>query len=258
MKSTYILRKTVKMNDSLIHWCNALYQLCCDFDEQKHSCCFEDEFDVFTDYPRLYYAVYEKKILGFLSTYIIDANSVEFCLFVHPKFRNRQIGTMLLREFLKDYNMKNMEVSVTPDNRTGIQFLEKNSFYFASTELLMGTQLKSFMSRGCAKLNMQKDSLSNNFKYMIDSECAGLCNISFLSDTHICISDMEIFKKYQNQGFGFQFLYKILQEMSRYCDNAILHVTKENLPAYKLYKKLGFEELDKTVIYTFHKKRDNR
>ena len=53
------------MNDSLIHWCNALYQLCCDFDEQKHSCCFEDEFDVFTDYPRLYYAVYEKKILGF-------------------------------------------------------------------------------------------------------------------------------------------------------------------------------------------------
>lgn len=92
---------------------------------------------------------------------------------------------------------------------------------------------------------------------MIDSECAGLCNISFLSDTHICISDMEIFKKYQNQGFGFQFLYKILQEMSRYFDYAILHVTKENLPAYKLYKKLGFEELDKTVIYTFHKKRDN-
>ena len=68
---------------------------------------------------------------------------------------------------------------------------------------------------------------------------------------------MEIFKKYRNHGLGFQFLSGILQEMSQYFDYAILHVTKENLPAYKLYKKLGFEELDKTVIYTFHKKRDN-
>lgn len=255
MKSNCIIRKTTKINDSLMEQCNALYQICCDYDALKHPCCFEDEFDVFTDYPRLYYATFKGDLSGFLSTYIIDQNSVEFCIFVHPKFRNKKIATTLFKQFANDYDMENIEASVSPDNQAGICFLKKNYFHSFSTELLMSAQLKNFIPKEYTKLNTIKTSLFNSFKYIIDNECVGLCNISFLSDTHICISDMEIFEKYQNHGLGFQFLHKILQEMSRHFDNVILHVTKENLPAYKLYKKLGFEETDSTLTYILQKNR---
>lgn len=250
MKTDYIYMKTVQINNELQKQCKAIYNNCCNMDKLKHPCCFEDEFDVFTDYPRLYYVSLENRLLGFLSAYIIDSNSVEFCIFIHPDYRNKQLAKRLLKNFLIDYNMPNIEVSVHPENKSGINFLKKYDFCLASTEVLMNVPLNAFIPKNISKPTFRKVFSSNTFKYMIHNECVGSCNISYLSDRHICISDVEIFEKYQNKGLGYQFMEKVLREMSLYFSDVLLHVTKENIAAYKLYKKLGFVENDSTLIYT--------
>lgn len=253
MKSNYIFRKVTELNETLIQSCEALHQTCCNADGLQHSCCFEDTFDVFTNYPRLYYTLLEKEFIGFLSAYIIDGNNVEICVFVHPKHRNQKIGTTLLHHFLKDYDMENIEIFVRPDNFAGIHFLKQNNFYLTSTELFMGARLKSFLSEMNDYSDAKIEFSTNTFKYIIEHECVGSCHISRLSDTRICISDVEIFEMHQNKGLGYQFLQKVLREMALYFHDVILHVTKENIPAYKLYKKLGFQEMESTQIYGLHR-----
>lgn len=253
MKSNYIFRKVTKTNDTLMQSCIALYQTCCNADNLQHSCCYEDVFDVFTDYPRLYYTFLEKEFIGFLSAYIIDENSVEICVFVHPKHRNKKIGTTLLHHFLKDYDMENIEVYVRPDNFAGIHFLKQNNFHLTSTELFMSAHLKSFLSETIDSPNYKIEFSTNTIKYIIHDECVGSCHISRLSDTRICLSDVEIFEAYQNKGLGYQFMHKVLREMAFYFHDVILHVTKENIPAYKLYQKLGFQEMESTQIYGLHR-----
>lgn len=250
MKTHYIFTKAVQINKTLMEQCNILYQTCCTKDGIKHPYCFEDEFDVLKDFPRLYYVQFKNKLLGFLSVYIIDNNRVEFCIFVHPDYRGKHLGTRLLNTFFADYPMTNIEVSISPENQLGIHFLTKNAFDPASTELLMKTQLKSYIPQKMFQPHFQNAQSPNHFKYMIEHHCVGSCNISVLSDTCICISDVEIYEEYQNQGLGFQFMLEILQEMSLHYEEVLLHVTKENIPAYKLYRKLGFQEMDAVLIYT--------
>ena len=48
-------------------------------------------------------------------------------------------------------------------------------------------------------------------------------------------------------------LYKLLQyslyDIKNICQNIILHVTKENVPAYNLYKKLNFITTSEIIYY---------
>ena len=249
MKSNFIIKKTTQINDSLLERCDNLHQVCCDADSIKHSCCFEDEFDVYTDYPRLYYIEYKNELVGFLSTYIIDDASVEFSIFVHPRFRNNKMGTSLLKQFLKDYDFGNIEVAVHPNNEGGIFFLKENFFYADSTELLMQAHLNTFIPKTSKSTYQLVDFASNNFKYIIEQQCVGTCNTSYLSPSHVCISDVEIDENYRNQGMGYKFLHRILRDLALRFEEVILHVTKENVPAYKLYKKLGFDVAETTIFY---------
>lgn len=252
MKSNYIFNKTVQINNSLKQQCNALYNECCTKDKLKHPCCFEDEFDMFSDFPRLYYSTFENKLLGFLSVYIISSDCVEISIFVHPDWRQKQIGQTLLNNFLTDYDIENIEISMSPDNTPGTQFLTHNHFQLASTELLMSVRLSSFMEKNTYKSNFKTVFSSNTFQYMLGTDYIGSCHISSLSDTHVFISDVEISENYRNKGIGYQFMCKVFHELAPYFSSASLHVSKENVPAYKLYKKLGFKEMDSTLIYDLH------
>lgn len=249
MKTSYIFSKTTQINNGLRQQCDSLYDECCIFDKLNHPCFFEDEFDIFTDSPRLYYVSFQDRLLGFLSTYIIDAYSVEICLFVHPGYRGQKIGSRLLNYFFNDYKIPNIDVSIHPENRQGIDFLRQHHFHLMSTELLMNIALENFIPKNFYIPKLKRDFSSNTFKYMIHDECVGSCSISFLSDTRICISDVEIFEEHRNKGIGYQFMREVLREMSLYFHSAFLHVTKENIPAYNLYKKLGFQEIDSTLVY---------
>ena len=261
MKSNYIFSKTIQINNQLKHLCDTLFHNCCTADNLKHPCCFEDEFDFFPNSPRLYYATFENQLIGFLSVYIIDENSVEICMFVQPDNRGKHIGRQLLNNFFSDYAGTNIEVSLHPDNQLGIHFLEKNNFVLASTELLMSMSFDLFISQNinvkkfCQNISLQKTGTDSSIQYQcfFDNQCIGSCNISLFSDTYIFISNVEISEQHRGMGLGYQFMLKVLQELSSSFHNILLHVSKENLPAYKLYQKLGFEISESTLIYTLYK-----
>ena len=256
MNSNYIFFKTIQISNQLKHQCDTLFYNCCTADNLKHPCCFEDEFDFFPNCPRLYYATLENKLLGFLSVYIIDDNSVEICMFIQPDNRQNHMGRQLLNNFLNDYNIANIEVSLHPDNLLGIHFLEKNNFVLTSTELLMSISLDNFVLQNINEKNifLQKTRTDSSIQYQcfFDNQCIGSCNISLFSDTYIFISNVEISEQYQGMGLGYEFMLKVLQELTSSFQNALLHVSKENIPAYRLYQKLGFVINESTLIYTLH------
>lgn len=253
MKSNVLFHKTVQINNILRQQCDALYNECCVADKLKHPCCFEDEFDMFPDFPRLYYSTSGNQLSGFLSVYMIDCDHVEISIFVHPKWRQKQIGQTLFDSFLTDYNTKNIEISIHPENKSGIKFLTYNHFQFTSTELLMSLPFSSFIEKNACKSNFKKVFSSNTFKYMLDSQLIGSCHISFLSDSRVFVSDVEISENFRNKGIGYQFMCEVFEELAPFFSTASLHVSKENIPAYKLYQKLGFKEMESTVIYSLHK-----
>lgn len=252
MKSNYIFSKTVQLNNTLKLQCDDLYNKCCNNDNLKHSYCLEDEFDIFSEFPRLYYAKSNEQLLGFLSVYIIDSNSVEISIFVHPDSRREHIGQQLLGNFLDDYEISNIEISVHPNNRIGIYFLQKNNFSYVSTELLMHVQLNTFKPlENPGSFELITDN-SSQYHYVNKGIEIVSCNISKFNDDFIFISDVETLKEYRGKGYGYQFLQEALFDLSHMYTSALLHVSKENIPAYNLYRKLGFQIKDSTVTYTLH------
>lgn len=252
MNSNYIFSKTVQLNHSLKQQCDNLYNRCRTNDNLQHSYCLEDEFDIFSESPRLYYAKLNEQLLGFLSVYIIDSNSVEISIFVHPDNRREHIGQQLLGNFLDDYEISNIEISVHPNNLIGIDFLKKNNFSYVSTELLMSVQLKTFTApENSNNFELITDN-SSQYHYINEGTEIVSCNISKFNDDYVFISNVETLAKYRGKGYGHQFLQEILFDLSHMYTGALLHVSKENTPGYNLYRKLGFQIKDSTVTYALH------
>lgn len=253
MKSNYIFSKTVQLNNTLKYQCDDLYNKCCNNDNLNHSYCMEDEFDIFTESPRLYYVNSNEQLLGFLTVYIIDLDNIEISIFVHPDKRREHIGQQLFNNFLDDYKNYNIEISVHPNNQIGNYFLRKNNFYYVSTELLMSIQLNTFTApetSGSFKL-----ITDNSSKYYYINEGIEIvsCKISKFNDDYVFISNVETLTKYRAKGYGYQFLQEVLYDLSHKYAGALLHVSKENIPAYNLYRKLGFKINDSTATYALHK-----
>lgn len=252
MKSNYIFSKTVQLNNTLKLQCDDLYNRCCNNDNLKHSYCLEDEFDILPEVPRLYYVNSNEQLLGFLSVYIIDINSVEISIFVHPDRRHEHIGQQLFNSFSKDYKTFNIEISVQPNNRIGIYFLQKNNFSYVSTELLMHVQLNTFKPpEKSGSFELITDN-SSEYYYIHEGLEIVYCRISKFNDDFIFISDVETLKEYRGKGYGYQFLQELLYNLSHLYTGALLHVSKENIPAYNLYRKSGFEIKDSSITYTLH------
>lgn len=252
MKSNYIFSKTVQLNNTLKLQCDDLYNKCCNSDNLKHSYCLEDEFDILPEVPLLYYVNSNKQLLGFLSVYIIDSNSVEISIFVHPDNRREHIGQQLFNNFLDDYEISNIEISVHPNNLIGIDFLKKNNFSYVSTELLMHVQLNTFKPpENSGSFELITDN-SSEYYYIHERLEIVYCRISKFNDDFIFISDVETLKEYRGKGYGYQFLQELLYNLSHLYTGALLHVSKENIPAYNLYRKLGFEIKDSSITYTLH------
>lgn len=236
------------LNDELIGKCKKIYDICCQRDNAINPFFIDDESEK-SKLPVLYYGADDGNAVGFISSYIIDSRNVEICVYVLPEYRRKGIATSLFNNFLDDYEEYSIQISILGNNTIGKAFLDVYEFEYASTECKMVLNKASFKStyqENLLKLISEEDNSSITYRAMISDSSIGVCMV-FPSGNTAIIHDVEILEAFRNKGYGYTLLTQVLAELFDKYDTIILHVTKENLPAYKLYKKLGFyitEELE--------------
>ena len=86
------------------------------------------------------------------------------------------------------------------------------------------------------------------FEIFKDNNNIGSCFVSIF-ETCGCIHNVEINEAFRGNGYSKLLLQYSLYDIKNICQNIILHVTKENVPAYNLYKKLNFITTSEIIYY---------
>lgn len=226
------------------------------------------------DYSKVIIAKKDKTIIGFISIYLIDESTAEICGFVLPEYRNNNIGNYLMEKL--SYEMEDFYISipVAKDNKTAPNFLKTNGYYPSTTEcsmvintekitdslrnnnldnnLMINTQDNISEKDYCLNNNITFNKTENEneliFEIFKDNNNIGSCHIS-LFESCGCIHNVEISEDFRGNGYGKLLLLYSLNHVKSLCDNIILHVTKQNIPAYNLYKTLGFITTGEVIYY---------
>ena len=187
------------------------------------------------DYSKVIIAKKDKTIVGFISIYLIDESTAEICGFVLPEYRNNNIGNYLMEKL--SYEMEDFYISipVAKDNKTAPNFLRTNGYYPSTTECSM-------------VINKTENENEIIFEIFKDNNNIGSCFVSIF-ETCGCIHNVEINEAFRGNGYSKLLLQYSLYDIKNICQNIILHVTKENVPAYNLYKKLNFITTSEIIYY---------
>ena len=176
------------------------------------------------------------KNVGFISSYIIDSRNVEICVYVLPEYRRKGIATSLFNNFLDDYEEYSIQISIACNNTIGKAFLDDYEFEYASTEckmILNKASFKSTYQENLLRLISKEDNSSITYRAILSDS---IMDPAWYFHPAPAIHDVEILEAFRNKGYGYTLLIQAITELFDKYDTIILHVTKENLPAYKLYK----------------------
>lgn len=240
--------KSFRQSDTTINLCKNISSACNIFDKLNNPFFVDEEYNSLSGFPWLYYATIETEVIGFVSTYIIDSYNVEICIFVLPKYRKNKIATRLFSMMVSDFNSQSFQLSMDVGNDTGKSFVHQMGFAYASTECVMQLDKEKYSSLpNTMTLTPEKQKDEIIITGLVDGKEIGHAVISVFDDT-VCIHDVEVFEKYRRNGYGYRLMGTLLNHTFEKYNTAILHVTKENVPAYNLYKKLGFR-LEQELSY---------
>lgn len=242
-------QKSFNQTTELINACAEISSICNDFDGLNNPFFVDTEYDNFSKFSWLYYAMVDTKTVGFISVYIIDSYNVEICGFVLPEYRRNKIASNLFARMVIDFAGMSFQLSMSPDNDFGKAFVHKMGFVYCSTECSM--QLKKeqhTVFKDTLSLNPEKQDDEIFVRGLLDGKEIGHSTISIF-DNIVCIHDVEIYEEYRGNGYGHKLIGTLLNHIFEKYDKAILHVTKENEPAYRLYKKVNFEVVEELEYY---------
>ncbi|MCR5703765.1 MAG: GNAT family N-acetyltransferase [Eubacterium sp.] len=233
----------------LIKTFEEINQICNKVDDLSHHFFIDEDYHDFSSTPCAYIALYKETVVGFLCPYVIDSYNMEFCLLVLPEYRRNHLGSQLFFHMVQDFPEHTYTISLIPENKGGKSFLERIGFSYGCRECSMALLRNSFHPISSKmELDVSKeDDCIHVIGILSDIEIGEL---SFsISNTTVCIHDVEVYEKFRRQGYGTQFLSAVLSDIFEKYETVILHVTKENLPAYQLYNKLNFQVLEELDYY---------
>lgn len=194
-----------------------------------------------------------KTIVGFISIYLIDESTAEICGFVLPEYRNNNIGNYLMEKLSYEIEDYYISIPVAKDNKTAPNFLRTNGYYPSTTECSMVINTDNIVEKpssfDCSfdfKKTENEDEII--FEIFKDNNNIGSCFVSIF-ETCGCIHNVEINEAFRGNGYSKLLLQYSLYDIKNICQNIILHVTKENVPAYNLYKKLNFITTSEIIYY---------
>lgn len=247
--NNFTFQSSYKQTATLVESCEQICLECNDFDGLNNPFFIDTEYEDSSKIPWLYYATADSKIVGFISIYIIDSYNVEICGFVLPQYRRQGIASHLFAMMVTDFDEMSYTLSMAPDNDFGKAFVDKMGFTYCSTECSM--QLKKdqhILFKDTLSLNPEKRDDEIFVRGLIDGKEIGHSTISVF-DNIVCIHDVEVHENFRGNGYGYRLISTLLNHIFEKYDSAILHVTKENEPAYRLYKKVGFEIIEELEYY---------
>lgn len=236
---------------NLIDECYRIYEKCSANDGVSNTFFIDEDYRDYSAKPFLYYAM-DGEMVGFLSVYPIDNFNVEFCIYVDPDYRRQHIASELFFRMVSDFEACSFKCSLPDDEDDAISehnaeldtaktFLEKMGFHFASTECKMTMSKNDYI--GVATPMEVKTDVSEErivVTGIVDEKPIGRVIVSAFNMV-ACIHDVEIDEELREQGYGYQLVMTVLSQTFDRYDTIQLHVTKENEPAFNLYRKCGFQ-----------------
>lgn len=251
-----IIEKYDIFNATAYDNCIELYNLCKEYNDNIPSPFTSDDFCFVTDHPFIYIAKYKSQIVGcaMLCMYS-DEDEREVCIYVHPKFRREKIATALLDTIYEDYDTTYLISNISPKNDSALSFLAENNFEYDSCECKMSLDLSKitnglYAAANKSNLSIDKSIHGDDICYTLKDGRIELGSLNIFTDASTCvIHDVLIHEQYRNNGYATYLLEHIIDELKNSYSKIILHVTKENTPAFNLYKKIGFVIDDEVNVY---------
>jgi len=243
------LLKQYISSEPLVKACMDVADLCNRLDNMQHTFFVEDNFEQEHTLPWLYCAVCGDEIAGFISIYKFDNKTAEICAFVLPRYRRIHLFSRLLNKVCTDYADYTFQCAISSDNDTSRKVLRNTGFDYVATECLMTIQPEDFFPLSKPEgvsWNLLKDAVI--FTYVVDNVTIGQCSAQ-IQNKRVAIHDVTIEPAYRGQGYGYRLMCYALDSLLKAYGPVSLHVTKENAPAYNLYKKLGFKSIQEVEYY---------
>lgn len=272
IEKTYILTEEQKNN------INNLQKICNDFENLKAEVFLSNEINFDKNIPCFFLGYEKEKLVAFLTIFLPTREEGEISAFTHPDYRRQNNFKKLFKEageVLKENDVPKVLFVTEPESYTSKEVLKK----IGETELIRSEYTMSYskekfqkkknksglkfeiISEDNKKIYSQMteeifkmaEGTSDNFvENAINSpdreayigylakEKIGIFNMNY-TDDGVFLYGLGIRDCFKRKGYGEEFLNFALEKAFEKGEKAILDVDSDNMPAYNLYKKLGFK-----------------
>lgn len=257
---------------------NNLQKICNDFENLKAEVFLSNEINFDKNIPCFFLGYEEEKLAAFLTIFLPTKEEGEISAFTNPDYRKKGNFKKLFKEaaeVLKENDVPKVLFVAEPKSDTSKEVLKK----IGETELVRSEYTMSYLkekfqnnknkkglkfeivSEDNKKIYSQmteeifkmaegtNDNFVENAIKSIDrdayigyfnSEKIGVFNMNYTEDG-VFLYGLGIREDFQRKGYGEEFLNFALKKAFEKGKKVILDVDSDNMPAYNLYKKLGFK-----------------
>lgn len=257
---------------------NNLQKICNDFENLKAEVFLSNEINFDKNIPCFFLGYEEEKLAAFLTIFLPTREEGEISAFTHPDYRKKGNFKKLFKEaaeVLKENDVPKVLFVAEPKSDTSKEVLKK----IGETELVRSEYTMSYLkekfqnnknkkglkfeivSEDNKKIYSQmteeifkmaegtNDNFVENAIKSIDrdayigyfnSEKIAVFNMNYTEDG-VFLYGLGIREDFQRKGYGEEFLNFALKKAFEKGKKVILDVDSDNMPAYNLYKKLGFK-----------------
>lgn len=231
--------------------CEQIYKDCCVYDDTDYTVFFDDDEDYMSEHVRVLLAYIDGIPAGFISVFPDDEEQVEVCLFVKPEYRNRKVATILLDKAKENIEIINIIMPVAEEQ--SVDFCNKMEMELQYDELIMELRDTS-LSQIMPDKSINTDELKISFEetdreFTMDYLGRIIARTNITEDNNrVWFYNVVTESEYRNKGIA-AFMMKSL--MSYYPTDTVflVQVNSNNIAGMRLYKKLGFKEIDKVSYF---------
>lgn len=257
---------------------NNLQKICNDFENLKGEVFLSNEINFNKDIPCFFLGYEEEKLAAFLTIFVPTKEEGEISAFTHPEYRKEKRFKKLFEEsvkILRKNDISKILFVTEPESKSSKEVLKKvGKIRLIRSEYTMSYSKEKFQegndkkklkfeivteknkkiySQMTEEIFEMPEGTSNNFvenaikstdrdAYIgyLNSKKIGIFNMNY-TENGVFLYGLGIKNSFKRKGYGEEIMNFALKKAFEKGKKAILDVDSDNMPAYNLYKKLGFK-----------------